>query len=105
MMMPEKKNCVRALPLVLFLLGGCSSQQKPQQFAQNTHPPAAQNAQMIEICKQEAAYRYNTREQRITLMDIEQYQGSVEIKGATARHEEFTCSFDQEGQFLHLSTS
>jgi hypothetical protein len=104
-MMPEKKNSCRALALTLLLLSGCSSRENHPQFAQNAHPPATQSAEMIDICKQEAAYRYNTREQRISLGDVEQYQGSFEIKGSTTRREGFTCSFDQSGQFLHLSTS
>lgn len=105
MMMPEKKNSFRAIALTLLLLGGCSSQENHPQFAQNAHPLVLQSAGMIDICKQEAAYRYNTREQRISLMDVEQYQGSFEIKGTTTRQEGFTCSFDQSGRFLHLSTA
>ena len=30
-------------------------------------------------------------------------EGSYELKGYTARKEGFVCSFDADGQFLHLS--
>ncbi len=104
MMMTEKKNSCRALALTVLLLSACSAEKHPQ-FAQQAHPPVVQNANMVETCKQEAAYRYNTRAQRISVVDLKQYQGSFEIKGSTTRQEDFTCSFDQSGQFLHLSTS
>ncbi|WP_435930693.1 YsaB family lipoprotein [Dryocola sp. BD613] len=102
-MMPEKKISCRALALSALLLNACSAEPHPQ-FAQQAHPPVVQNAKMVETCKQEAAHRYNTRAQRISVIDLKQYQGSFEIKGATPRQEGFTCSFDESGQFLHLST-
>ncbi len=103
MMMPEKKNSCWALALTAFLLSACSTEPHPQ-FAQQAHPPVVHNAAMVETCKQEAAHRYNTRAQRISVIDLKQYQGSFEIKGSTTRQEGFTCSFDESGQFLHLST-
>ncbi|MCT4704816.1 YsaB family lipoprotein [Enterobacteriaceae bacterium H11S18] len=105
MMMPENKNSCWVIALMVLLLSACSTKENHPQFAQRAHPPLAQSSAMIEACKQEAAYRYNTREQRINLRDIKQYQGSFEIKGSTVRQEGFTCSFDQSGQFLHLSTA
>lgn len=105
MMMPENKNCRRAFVLFVLLLSACSHPQNPAQYAQQAPPPVVQTATMLETCRQEAAYRYNTREQRISLRDIRQYQGSFEIKGSTPRLEVFTCSFDESGQFLHLSTT
>ncbi len=104
MMMPEKKNSCWALALTAFLLSACSSSETHPQFAQQAHPPVVQSAKMVDTCKQEAAHRYNTRAQRISVIDLEQYQGSFEIKGSTTRQEGFTCSFDESGQFLHLST-
>lgn len=104
MMMPENKNCRRALVPFVLMLAACSHRQSPAQYAQQA-PPAVQTATMTATCRQEAAYRYNTREQRISLRDIRQYQGSFEIKGSTPRQELFTCSFDESGQFLHLSTT
>lgn len=105
MMMPKKKNSFYALALTTLLLSACSSPQEHPQFAQNAHPPVIHNEAMVETCKQEAAHRYNTRAQRISVLDLKQYQGSFEIKGATTRSEGFTCSFDESGQFLHLSTT
>lgn len=105
MMMPINKNRFWALALATFLLSACSSPEKHQQFAQSAHPPVIHNEAMVETCKQEAAHRYNTRAQRISVLDLKQYQGSFEIKGATTRAEGFTCSFDESGQFLHLSTT
>ncbi len=105
MMMTEKKISLCALALAALLLSSCSSSEHHPQFAQRAHTPAVQSAEMVKTCKQEAAHRYNTHAQRISVIDIEQYQGSVEIKGATLRDEGFTCSFDESGQFLHLSTT
>ncbi|MCT4703268.1 YsaB family lipoprotein [Enterobacteriaceae bacterium H20N1] len=104
-MMPEKKNSCWALALAALLLSSCASTQSHPQFAQQAHTPVVQNAEMVETCKQEAAHRYNTRAQRISVLDLKQYQGSFEIKGSTTRQEGFTCSFDESGQFLHLSTT
>ncbi|WP_455426412.1 YsaB family lipoprotein [Dryocola sp. LX212] len=104
MIMPENKNSCRAAALMVLLLSACSTKES-HQYAQKAHQPVAQSSAMVETCRQEAAYRYNTREQRISLRNIRQYQGSYEIKGSTVRQEGFTCSFDQSGQFLHLSTA
>lgn len=104
MMMPEKKNSYWALALTAFLLSACSSREPHAQFAQQAHTPVVQSDEMVKTCKQEAAHRYNTYAQRISVLDLEQYQGSFEIKGSTTRQEGFTCSFDESGQFLHLST-
>lgn len=105
MMMRQIKNTRWALALTVFLLSACSSPEQHTQFAQQAHAPAVQSSAMVETCKQEAAHRYNTRAQQVSVIDIEQYQGSYEIKGSTARQEGFTCSFDESGQFLHLSTT
>ncbi|VFT66804.1 putative lipoprotein [Escherichia coli] len=34
---------------------------------------------------------------------FEQFQGSYEMRGYTFRKEQFVCSFDADGHFLHLS--
>lgn len=59
----------------------------------------------MKTCKQEAALRYHTAARQISVKNLQQYQGSIEIEGSTLRREGFTCSFDENGQFLHLSTT
>lgn len=105
MMMPKIKNSRWVLVCAALLLSACSSHEQQPQHAQVSQHPAIENDAMIETCKQEAAYRYNTREQQISVVDFKQYQGSYEILGSTIRREGFTCSFDESGQFLHLSTA
>ncbi|MGX4859759.1 YsaB family lipoprotein [Escherichia coli] len=51
----------------------------------------------------QAAKRYNTGEQKIDVTAFEQFQGSYEMRGYTFRKEQFVCSFDADGHFLHLS--
>ena len=45
----------------------------------------------------------NSDVQKINVTGFERFQGSYELKGYTARKEGFVCSFDADGQFLHLS--
>ncbi|HEY3589676.1 MAG TPA: YsaB family lipoprotein [Buttiauxella sp.] len=105
MMMPKKKNSRWVLLCAALLLSACSSHEQRPQYAQVAQHPAIEGETMIETCKQEAAHRYNTRAQRISVVDFKQYQGSYEILGSTTRREGFTCSFDENGLFLHLSTA
>lgn len=105
MMMPKIKNSRWVLVLATLFLSACSTQEPQPQYAQGAQQPAVQGEAMIETCKEEAAHRYNTRAQRISVVDFKQYQGSYEILGSTTRREGFTCSFDESGQFLHLSTT
>ena len=105
MMMPKIKNSRWALVFCVLLLSACSTAEQQPQYAQVAQHPIVEGDAMIEICRQEAAYRYNTREQQISVVDFKQYQGSYEIQGSTVRREGFTCSFDESGQFLHLSTT
>lgn len=58
---------------------------------------------MEQQCKDKAAYRYNTGAKKIDVTDFERFQGSYELRGHTSRKEGFVCSFDADGQFLHLS--
>ncbi|MEW7312728.1 YsaB family lipoprotein [Buttiauxella gaviniae] len=102
--MPKIKNCRWVLIFAALLLSACSAQETQTQYAQGAQPSAVKGEAMIETCKQEAAHRYNTRAQRISVVDFKQYQGSYEILGSTTRREGFTCSFDENGHFLHLST-
>ena len=100
---------VRLLPRILMiagmLLAGCSTQQEPQhaQSAQKAHLSAARSLDMEQLCKGEAAHRYNTAPQGVNVVGFDTFQGSYELRGYTAREEGFTCSFDASGRFLHLS--
>ena len=74
--------------MALIVLVGCST-------------PRSLN--MEALCKDQAAKRYNTGEQKIDVTAFEQFQGSYEMRGYTFRKEQFVCSFDADGHFLHLS--
>lgn len=96
---------MRALLLLLSaLLAGCGSQETvPKQKAQSSRVSPARSLDMEQLCKGEAAHKYNTGTQAIDVTGFEQFQGSYEMRGFTARNESFVCSFDPEGHFLHLS--
>lgn len=103
MMMEEKRNRLLLTVFFAFFLSACSAPQQESQYAQQARPRV--NAGAMELaCKNEAALRYNTQPQRINVSDFKQYQASYELAGSTARKEGFTCSFDQTGQFSHLSS-
>ncbi len=51
----------------------------------------------------QAALRYSTDTRRVDVNHFEQFQASYELSGLTSRNERFVCSFDPDGQFLHLS--
>lgn len=93
--------------LLLLLLAGCSQMpSQPEQKAQK-----AQRAQitpqttlnMEQLCKDNAAIRYSTGIRQVDVSHVEQFQGSYELSGMTSQNERFICSFDPDGQFLHLS--
>ncbi|MGY5365810.1 YsaB family lipoprotein [Enterobacter oligotrophicus] len=89
---------------LLFLLAGCSaSQEAPVQKAQQSKISPARSLNMEQLCKDQAARRYNSEVEKIDVTGFERFQGSYELKGHTARKEGFICSFDADGQFLHLS--
>lgn len=91
-------------PAFMLLLVGCSpARQVPVQKAQKVKPSVASSLDMEQLCRQNAAHRYNTGAQQLDVTAFEQFQGSYEMRGTTPRHEAFVCSFDAEGQFLHLS--
>ena len=83
--------------MALIVLVGCST------------PPPVQKAQRVKVDPlrslnmDQAAKRYNTGEQKIDVTAFEQFQGSYEMRGYTFRKEQFVCSFDADGHFLHLS--
>ena len=90
--------------MVILLLAGCTpSQQTPIQKAQKMKVSPTRTLDMEALCKDQAARRYNTGTQKIDVTGFEQFQGSYEMRGATFRKESFVCSFDADGQFLHLS--
>lgn len=90
--------------MVILLLAGCTpSQPSPTQKAQKVKVSPTRTLDMEALCKDQAARRYNIGTQKIDVTGFEQFQGSYEMRGATFRKESFVCSFDADGQFLHLS--
>ncbi len=90
--------------IVVVLLAGCSSPDDgPVQKAQKSKVSPERSLNMEQLCKDQAAHRYNTGTQKIDVTGFEQFQGSYELRGHTSRKEGFVCSFDADGQFLHLS--
>ena len=84
---------------LLLMLAGCSTpQEAPVQKAQQGKMSPERS-----ICKDQAARRYNSAVQKIDVTGFERFQGSYELRGHTSRKEGFVCSFDADGQFLHLS--
>lgn len=88
--------------MVLMALVGCST-PPPVQKAQRVKVDPLRSLNMEALCKDQAAKRYNTGEQKIDVTAFEQFQGSYEMRGYTFRKEQFVCSFDADGHFLHLS--
>ncbi|KIS42056.1 YsaB family lipoprotein [Kosakonia radicincitans] len=92
------------IPMLLLLVAGCSATSgTPVQRAQNARPDPVRSLDMEQLCRQNAAHRYNTAAQKIAVTGFEQFRGSYEMRGMTPRSEAFVCTFDAEGQFLHLS--
>ncbi|EPG4895120.1 YsaB family lipoprotein [Citrobacter koseri] len=89
--------------LLTLLLVGCATTAQSVQKAQKVNVNPERSLDMEALCKAQAARRYNTGTQKIDVTGFEQYQGSYEMRGNTFRKESFVCSFDAEGQFLHLS--
>jgi hypothetical protein len=85
------------------LLAGCSAPQdtRAKSAAGQNYPERSLN--MEQLCKDQAARRYNSDVQKIDVTGFERFQGSYELRGYTSRKEGFVCSFDADGQFLHLS--
>ena len=96
---------MRAMWILLpALLAGCAAQESsPAQKGQTKKVSPVRSLDMEQLCKDRAAQRYNTGAQKIDVTAFEQFQGSYELQGFTARNESFICSFDAEGRFLHLS--
>ncbi|MGU9866023.1 MULTISPECIES: YsaB family lipoprotein [Kluyvera] len=99
---------MKSLPvlLALMLLAGCSSAEPPVvQKSQSARVNSERSLSMEQLCKDNAAERYNTAAQKIDVTGFERFQGSYELRGYTMRNESFVCSFDADGRFLHLSMS
>ena len=90
--------------MLVLLLAGCSETvSPPAQKAQRAHITPQTTLNMAQLCKDNAAVRYSTGMRQVDISHFEQFQGSYELSGKTARNERFICSFDPDGQFLHLS--
>ncbi|QCT18968.1 hypothetical protein FEM41_04530 [Jejubacter calystegiae] len=101
------KNEIRVVVLTLMLVG-CSVPQHEHeegrtQYAQKARIDSARSVTMEQQCRDKAAHQYNTRPARIQLEGVVAFQGSYELRGATGSQEQFTCTFETDGQFLHLS--
>lgn len=89
---------------LLVILAGCSApQEAPVQKAQQGKMSPERSLNMEALCKDRAARRYNSDVQNIDVTGFVRFQGSYELRGQTSRKEGFVCSFDADGQFLHLS--
>ena len=90
--------------LLLCLLAGCSAPPShPVQKAQKARITPQATLNMAQLCKDQAAIRYNTQTQLVDVNHLEQFQASYELSGRTGKNERFICSFDPDGQFMHLS--
>lgn len=85
--------------MIAIALVGCTATPPPTQKAQQSKVSPTRTLDMEALCKAQAAQRYNTGAQKIAVTGFEQFQG----RGNTFRKESFVCSFDADGQFLHLS--
>lgn len=91
-------------PLMLAMaMVGCASSPPPEQRAQKAQIGVSRTLDMEQLCRAEAARRYNTGPEKLTVIDLEQFQASYEMRGYTSRKEGFVCSFDPDGQFSHIS--
>ncbi|MEN0615454.1 YsaB family lipoprotein [Klebsiella indica] len=90
--------------LLLCLLAACSeTAPPPAQQTQSARITPQITLNMEQLCKDNAAVRYRTGVGQIDVSHFAQFQGSYELSGHTERNERFICSFDQDGQFSHLS--
>lgn len=80
--------------MVLMALVGCST-PPPVQKAQRVKVDPLRSLNMEALCKDQAAKRYNTGEQKIDVTAFEQFQVSYEMRGYTFRKEQFVCSLTQ----------
>ena len=89
--------------LLCMLAGSSAPPPQPALKAQKARITPQATLNMAQLCKDNAAVRYSTGARQIDVSHFEQFRGSYELSGKTARNERFICSFDPDGQFLHLS--
>lgn len=96
---------IKYFPLIMLSMAlvGCASSPPPQQRVQKTQVSISHTLDMEQLCRAEAAHRYNSRPEKLTVIGLVQFQASYEMRGYTSRKEGFVCSFDPDGQFSHLS--
>ncbi len=100
-----RKIEIRVAVLAL-MLAGCGAPQHEErhtQYAQTARIDAARALTMEQQCRGSAARQYNTQPPQIEIQGLEAFQGSYEVRGVTRSREQFTCTFEPDGQFLHLS--
>lgn len=100
-----RKIEIRVVVLAL-MLAGCSASQHEEgqtQYAQKARIDSARALTMEQQCRDKVAHQYNTQPARIQLEGVDAFQGSYEVRGATSHQEQFTCTFETDGQFLHVS--
>lgn len=75
----------------------------PMQKAQRVGADPLRSLDTGALCRDQAVKRCNIDEQRIDVTASEQFQGGYEMRGYTFRKEQFVCSLDADGYFLHPS--
>lgn len=82
--------------MLVLLLAGCSETvSPPTQKAQRARITPQTTLNMAQLCKDQAAIRYNTQTQLVDVNHFEQFQASYELSGRTGKNERFICSFDR----------
>lgn len=72
--------------MLVLLLAGCSETvSPPTQKAQRARITPQTTLNMAQLCKDQAAIRYNTQTQLVDVNHFEQFQASYELSGRTAR--------------------
>jgi outer membrane biogenesis lipoprotein LolB len=89
--------------MLVLLLAGCSETVSRRRKSAARAYYAANHAQYGAALQGSGGYRYNTQTQLVDVNHFEQFQASYELSGRTGKNERFICSFDPDGQFLHLS--
>ncbi len=91
--------------MLVLLLAGCSETvSPPTQKAQRARITPQTTLNMAQLCKDQAAIRYNTQTQLVDVNHFEQFQASYELsRWYRQRMKCFICSFDPDGQFMQSS--
>ncbi len=102
MIVPFRWHVAGLLLPACLLLAGCQNASRPHHTSARHSTPASVE-DMTSQCRDQVAWRYNTRVGTVTFDAPEAFQRSYEIRGATQRRERFTCTFDDTGKFMSLS--